>query len=57
MVQSLSQEDPHGEGNGNLLQDSSLEDLMDSGAWWATVHEVAQSQTRLSTHTHIQYQH
>ena len=26
---------------------------MDRGAWWATVHEVAKSQTRLSTYTHI----
>ena len=31
-----------GEGNGNPLQYSCLEDPMDRGAWWATVHGVAQ---------------
>ena len=30
-----------GEGNGNLLQYSCLENLMDRVAWWATVHGVA----------------
>ena len=35
------------EGNGNSLQYSSLENPMDRGAWWATVHGVAKSQTRL----------
>ena len=30
-----------GEGNGNLLQYSYLENSMDTGAWWATVHGVA----------------
>ena len=34
-----------GEGYGNPLQDSCLENLMDRGAWWATVDEVAKSQT------------
>ena len=34
-----------GEGHGNLLQDSGLENSMDRGAWWATVHRVAKSQT------------
>ena len=29
-----------GEGNGNPLQDSCLENPMDWGAWWATVHRV-----------------
>ena len=29
-----------GEGNGNLLQYSCLGNLLDRGAWWATVHEV-----------------
>ena len=38
-------------GNGNPLQYSCLENLADRGAWWATVHAVAKSQTRLSTHT------
>ena len=36
-----------GEGNGNSLQYSGLENLRDRGAWWAAVHGVAQSQTRL----------
>ena len=36
-----------GEGNGTPLQYSSLENPMDGGAWWAAVHEVAKSQTRL----------
>ena len=40
-----------GEGNGNPLQYSCLENPMDGGAWWATVHEVAKSQTRLSDFT------
>ena len=34
-----------GEGNGNPLQDSYLENSKDSGAWWATVHGVAKSRT------------
>ena len=33
-----------GGGNGNPLQDSFLENPMDRGAWWATVHRVTQSQ-------------
>ena len=44
-----------GEGNGNSLKYSCLENPMDRGAWWATVHGVAKSQTRLkqlSTHPH-----
>ena len=40
-----------GEGNGTPLQYSCLEDSMDGGAWWATVHGVAKSQTRLSDFT------
>ena len=34
-----------GDGNGNPLQYSCLENLMDRGAWRATVHGVAKSQT------------
>ena len=34
--------------HGNPLQYSCLENPMDRGAWWATVHGVAKSQTRLS---------
>ena len=40
-----------GEGNGNPLQYSCLENPMDGGAWWATVHRVAKSRTRLSDFT------
>ena len=40
-----------GEGNGNPLQYSCLENPMDGGAWGATVHEVAKSQTRLCNFT------
>ena len=36
-----------GEGNGTPLQYSCLENPMDGGAWWAAVHGVAKSQTRL----------
>ena len=36
-----------GEGNGNPLQCSCLENPRDRGAWWAAVHGVAQSRTRL----------
>ena len=34
-----------GIGNGNILQYSYLENSMDRGAWWATVHGVTKSQT------------
>ena len=37
-----------GDGNGNPLQYSCLGSPMDRGAWWATVHGVSKSQTRLS---------
>ena len=37
-----------GVGNGNPLQYSCLENSMDRGAWWATVHEITKSQTCLS---------
>ena len=40
-----------GEGNGNPLQYSCLENPMDGGAWWATVHGVSKSRTRLSDFT------
>ena len=40
-----------GEGNGTQLQYSCLENLMDGGAWWAAVHGVAKSWTRLSDFT------
>ena len=45
-----------GGGHGNPLQYSCLENPMDRGAWWATVHGIAKSWTRLKqlihTHTH-----
>ena len=45
----------HGGGNGNPLQYSCLESPTDRGAWWATVHGVAESQTRLViTHTYTE---
>ena len=39
---------PAREGNGTPLQHSCLENLMDRGTWWAAVHGVAKSRTRLS---------
>ena len=44
-IQSLGRED---EGNGSPLQYSCLENPMDRGTWWATVHGVAKSRTQLS---------
>ena len=52
----------HGEGNGNPLQCSRLENPMDKGVRWATVHRVTKRQDRLCarmhahthTHTHTQ---
>ena len=38
----------NGEGNSNPLQYSCLENPMDRGAWWATIHGVTKSRTRLS---------
>ena len=38
----------HGEGNGNPLQSSCLENPMDRRAWQATVHRVTESRTQLS---------
>ena len=41
----------HGEGNGNPLQYSCLENPMAGGAWWAAVHGVAKCWTPLSDFT------
>ena len=52
-----------GGGNGNPLQYSCLENSMDGGAWWAAVHGVAKSRTRLkrlsgsSSFTNILFKH
>ena len=42
---------PQGEGNGTPLQYCCPDNPMDGGAWWAAVHGVAKSQTRLSDFT------
>ena len=44
-----------GVGNGNPLQYSCLENSMDRGAWWATVHGVTKNRTCLSTHALITF--
>ena len=44
-----------GEGNGNPLQYSCLENPMDRGAWRATVHGVTKSWTQLSDFTHSRH--
>ena len=46
-----------GEGNGNPLQYSCLENPMDRGAWWATVHGIAEGQTGLSDQHLLTYQY
>ena len=43
LVRFLGWEDPPGEGNGNPLQYSCLENPMDSGAWQDTVHGITKS--------------
>ena len=45
----------NGEGNGNPLQYSCLENSMDGGAWWATVRGVAKSRTWLSDFTFFSF--
>ena len=52
-VQSLDREDSLGEANGNPLQYSCLENPMDGGARWATVHGVTKRWTRLSDFTSL----
>ena len=46
-----------GEGNGNPLQCSCLENPRDGGTWWAAVYGVAQSWTRLRVFTFISHFH
>ena len=43
-------------GHGNPLQCASLENPMDRGAWWATVHGVAKCRTLLSNQVHAYIQ-
>ena len=45
-----------GGGNGNPFQYSWLENPMDRGAWWATVHGVAKSQTQQQFSMHARFQ-
>ena len=45
-------EDSPGGGHGNPLQYSCLENPMDRGAWWATVHGVSKSRTLLNDLAH-----
>ena len=47
----------NGEGNGTPLQYSCLENPMDGGTWWAAVHGVTKSRTRLSDFTFTLYLH
>ena len=47
-ISKLHKKLPHGEGNGNPLQDPCLEISMDRGAWSATVHGVTKSWPQLS---------
>ena len=64
MVKNLPAGDPSlipgsggspGGGNGKPLQYSWLEDPMDGGAWWATVHGAAKSLTQLSDLTFLHF--
>ena len=47
-ARSLSWEDPREEGKATYFRILALENPMDRGAWWATVHGVAKTWTRLS---------
>ena len=50
-MEYYSPKEDDGEGNGTPLQYSHLENPMDGGAWWAAVHGVTESWTRLSDFT------
>ena len=51
-VQPLGWEDPLEEGTATYSSILAWKILMDQGAWWATLHGVAKSRTRLSDFTH-----
>ena len=53
LVRFLGQEDSSGEGKRNPLQYSCLENSMDRGAWWATVHGVARVRHDWVTNTTV----
>ena len=58
MIQQAGTKGSPGEGNGNPLQYSCLEDSTDRGAWQATLHRAAKSQAQLkqlSTHTSVNW--
>ena len=55
-IQSLGQEDPLEEGTATHSSTFAWENPTDRGTWWATVHRIAKSQTRLqqlSTHVSV----
>ena len=54
-VQSLGQEYSTGDRNGNPLQYFCLENPMDGGSWWATVHGDTKSRTQLSDLTFLSF--
>ena len=51
-IKGVSERSPRGE-YGNPFQYSCLENLMDRGAWWATVHEVAESDMTEQLSMHV----
>ena len=54
-AQSLGQNDPLEEENGNPLQYSCLKSSIDRGSWWATFQSVPKSQTRLRDCMHAMF--
>ena len=54
-VQSLGQEDPLEKEVATLSSSPAWKNPMDGGAWWATVHGVARSRTRLSDFTFFEF--
>ena len=54
-IRFQGQEDPLEKGMATLVQDIFLENHMDKGAWWATVHGVTKSWTRLRRLSSMSY--